>query len=884
MTRGAPSVRAPRRGHAPTGSNEAVGSRRAWRASKPMLMGLRLGWLVRMYGWRLRPDGLQELFAGLGIAVGVALMFGVLVASASITGSASQALRGIIGSARLQLAARSPDGFDERLVERVGQLPGVKVAAPLLRGNVLIAGPAGRRSIQLIGVTASQLSLEGAATRNLGAGAELLAGGIGLPAALARSIGASPRGHVTLLSGGEANRLLVRAVLGPEAVGAVANSPIAAALLPLAQRVLCKPGKVTQILIEPNPGADRLVASELRTLAAGRLDVQPADHELSVLKATAAPTNQSSKLFAAIGAIVGFLIAANAMLLTVPERRRWIADLRRKGYSARQVILIFAFQALVLGAGAALVGILLGYVLAHTLFATAPEYLTLSFPIGSQPLIPLAAVVLAVAFGLIAALASSLAPLSRDLAPGRAIDSLGQASGKVGQSIRKTTLVRSAALGVVIVLAATLLALIVPRLSVAGGALLPLAVLCLVPCLLVAVVEMLIPISERIRGSMPALGLIELKSTATRSVALAGVAAVAIYGSVAVEGSRHDLLNGLDAEAVQYVEPGDLWVTANEGNVLTVDGLGAGGTLAAVAHIPGVASVRSYQGSLLDVGSRRLWIRARPPEGRSLIEASQILQGDLAQASDRIRSGGWATISNGLASERHLAVGDPFTFPTPSGPMQLRVAAVTTNMGWPPGVLTMNIDDYQRWWQTTEPSGLAVVLKPGVSRTSVGRDLKRALAAHPGLLVQTFGERLAQIKRTDRQGVRTLGEISTMILIAAALAIAFSLGAAISARKVDLAARKMQGYDSRQLLRSLLAESTVVLGVGAIAGAGLGIYGHALASRWLRLSQGFPAPFSLDLPQVLLTLGIVCGTALSVIACFGISAVRVSPSESLSDN
>ena len=69
--------------------------------------------LFRFYGWRLRRHTAQELLAGGGIAVGVALVFGVLVANTSLIGSAGTLLHGLIGSARLQLVARSSDGFDE---------------------------------------------------------------------------------------------------------------------------------------------------------------------------------------------------------------------------------------------------------------------------------------------------------------------------------------------------------------------------------------------------------------------------------------------------------------------------------------------------------------------------------------------------------------------------------------------------------------------------------------------------------------------------------------------------------------------------------------------------------------------------------------------------
>ena len=143
--------------------------------------------------------------------------------------------------------------------------------------------------------------------------------------------------------------------------------------------------------------------------------------------------------------------------------------------------------------------------------------------------------------------------------------------------------------------------------------------------------------------------------------------------------------------------------------------------------------------------------------------------------------------------------------------------------------------------------------------------------------MQTLAEREALNKRDVRQGVQSLGEISTLMLIAAALAITFALTATISARTPDLAARKAEGYQATQLWRIVLLESTVVLGVGAIDGAVLGLYGHALASRWLRLSQGFPAPFSARFTQVLGTVGIGALIALAVVGVAGYVAARVPP-------
>jgi hypothetical protein len=110
--------------------------------------------------------------------------------------------------------------------------------------------------------------------------------------------------------------------------------------------------------------------------------------------------------------------------------------------------------------------------------------------------------------------------------------------------------------------------------------------------------------------------------------------------------------------------------------------------------------------------------------------------------------------------------------------------------------------------------------------------------------------------------------------VAAALAVASALSATIWQRRVRLAALKIQGFDYRQLWRALLLESLILLGIGCTVGIVFGMYGHALASRWLERATGFPAPFSLGGSQVLLTFALVTGIAIFVVALPGYTAAR----------
>ena len=260
-----------------------------------------------------------------------------------------------------------------------------------------------------------------------------------------------------------------------------------------------------------------------------------------------------------------------------------------------------------------------------------------------------------------------------------------------------------------------------------------------------------------------------------------------------------------------------------------------------------------------------------------MLESSQLLHGDYARATALIRAGGWAAVSSDFAKERGLRVGDAFALASASGAARLRVAAITTNSGWPAGAMTLGAGDYARLWGGVEAAALEVSLKPGIAPAAGRRAVLAALGPKSGLQARTASERAAQSEASARQGLRTLQEISTLLLVAAALSVASALSAAIWQRRRRLAALKLQGYDSGQLWRAVLLESGVTICVGALVGGLLGIAGHALASRFLELTTGFPAPYAVGPAQVVLTIALFSAIALAVVALPGMVATRISP-------
>jgi putative ABC transport system permease protein len=833
---------------------------------------------IHLYRVRLRARALQELFAVLGIAAGVALLFASQVASQSLQSSVSSLNAGIVGHATLQLSARDTHGFPEAILASVRRISGVRVAAPLVEVNANAVGPSSSSSLKLVGADETLTQLGGALVRRAALTPFNGLGAVVLPSPLAKRLGVTQFGQpLSLQIGGATTEAQLYAQLGAAQIGGLVNSPVAIAPLSYAQELAGLQGRVSRILIEPAPGAQASVRAALDTLAAGRLNVAGADYQPRLFAKAAAATNQSTALFAVISALVGFLFAFNATLLTVPQRRRLIADLRRDGYTPRAVIALLLLDALALGALACALGLLLGDELSLHLFGSTPGYLASAFALGSQRVLGWQCWAIAIAGGLGAATVAVLSPL-RDIL---SRDPLAA----ITTSERPASAPRSRlALAGLVCLAATLVVLFaVPKLAVLGMVTLIAALLLLLPIPLYAALALVSRLAPHITSAIPHVAAMELRSGRARAVAISATGALAVFGSVAIQGAHGDLLHGLEAAAHDENAFTDVWVApAGTYNLLTTAPFPERQAGATIGHLPGVRAVRVYRGGLLDYGERRVWVIAPPPDASPLLPPSQIVQGNVAQATRRVREGGWVVLSEALAEERHLRVGDAFTLPSPV-PLRFRVAALSTNVGWAPGAIVLGAEDYARAWGSTDAAAYNVLLEPGFPQRRAADEIQHALGPASGLSAQPAEDRAAQQRALSRQGLERLSQIATLILIAAVLAMAAAMGSMIWQRRPRLAKLKLEGFSPSELWGTILLESVILLGVGCATGALVGLLGQQLLDRALAQVINYPVVASLGLAPALASLGLVTAAAVAILALPGYLAARVPAAVALQD-
>lgn len=839
---------------------------------------MKLSNVLHLYRVRLRARLLQEFFAVVGIAAGVGLLFASQIASSSLSSSVGQLNSGIVGQAKLQLTARDAHGMPASLVSEVRKLPGVRIAAPLLEVSANAIGPKGSDSVELVGADGTLAKLQGALVKKVALTPFAGVQAVVLPAPVATALGANKFGtEVTFQALGHTSEAAVYARLTEKQIGPLISSPIAVGSLEYVQEASGLAGRVSRILVEPAPGHTAEVQTGLTRLAAGKLTVESANYDEELFAKAAAATNQSTQLFAVISALVGFLFAFNAMLLTVPQRRRLIADLRRDGYTPKAVIAVLMFDAIVLGAIACAIGLVLGDELSIHLFHSNPGYLSSAFAVGSERVVTWQSIAISVVGGMGAACVAVLSPF-KDIVSRDPLAAIATKEGTASGTSLALTLAGLLCLGATL---AILLA--APSQAILGMVTLIAALLALLAIPLSATLALARRLAPTIVSAVPHIAVMELRAGRSRAIAIAATGAIAVFGSVAIEGAHSDLLKGLDNASADMNAATDVWVSASGTSNLLMTSPFAPTQLAKLQSLPGVRAVRIYRGGLLDYGDRRIWVIAPPTDASPLIPPTQLVEGSLSTANTRVREGGWAVVSLALAEEHKLKIGQSFTVPAPTT-TTLKVAAISTNIGWAPGAVLMNADDYARAWGSSDASAYDLLAKPGVAPAQLASEARAALGGNSGLAVQTARAHEDTLRSITRQGLTRLSQIATLILVAAVMAMAAAMGAMIWQRRPRLAKLKLEGFPHRELWHTIVLESLMLLGVGCFTGAAFGLFGQQLLDRALNIVINYPVVSSVGVIVALTSLALVTASAVLMVAIPGWFAASVPANLALQDD
>jgi putative ABC transport system permease protein len=328
--------------------------------------------LLLVLNARLAHQRARALLSVIGIALGVALGFGVHLMNRAAVDELAAAVRTLAGDADLEvLGGRS--GFDDSLYVKIARLPGVAVASPVLELQAGIAGapaPSDERatrstptSIRVIGIDvlrAALLQPELFAADPALRYALLEPDATLLSAEAAEALGLGKGDTLVLVVGLRRVRLRVAGVTDSALRGMAALTDISTA-----QWRLDRLGNLNRIDLRLTPGESRGV---LRKRIAGMLPPGVAVRAVGdVAEASAGPSRAyrvNLNVLALVALFTGGFLVFSAQALEVARRRGEHALLRVLGLERRGVLRLVLTEAAAIGVLGSLLGVALGMLLA----------------------------------------------------------------------------------------------------------------------------------------------------------------------------------------------------------------------------------------------------------------------------------------------------------------------------------------------------------------------------------------------------------------------------------------------------------------------------------------------------------------------------------------
>jgi putative ABC transport system permease protein len=838
---------------------------------------LRVTSLVALYVIRLRRRWIQELLAVVGIAAGVALLYATQVASTSLSGPVRATNAGLVGQSQLQLMARASAGLPDELYDRVVALPGVRRAAPALQLPGNLVGPKGQRGVTLLGADPRFVQLRGNLLKGFSSKHAAQQDTIAVPAPVAKAIGVSTGDDLSVqLAGRTITQPAV--VAGSDQIGSLINTSVALVPLVYLQRLAHVGHRVTRILVEAEPGQVGAVRQRLTGLAPRQADVRASDYETTLFNEAARPTTMASTIFSALSALVGFLFAICALLVTAADRRKLAIQQRNQGFPPATTLASLMVDAAVIGVAGVVFGLIAGELLSRHGFSSDVSYLSGAFPIGDERVVTWKSFVIASAGGLLAATVGVLAPV-REFVFSRRPFHVRPEPVTAHSSERVARRASLPILGGLSLVGAALITLAAPGAAVIGMVLLVVALVLLLPVILIATIAG-IEWCNRRRGTVASVELalqqLRARRWRARTLAIVTTGAVAVFGATALEGGRKNLADGLAGVVHGLANVSAVWVAPRGAG--DVYGTTSFAPTAAVRleGLPAVGGVALYRAGLLDIDDRRVWVVGIPADAPDPVAPHQLLDGSTEEATARIRAGGWVTISRALADDLGLHTGQRFTLPSPAL-TSFRVAGITTNLGWSSGAMVMNAKDFGRAWSSPTIAAYHVRPAPGATPEQAAGQVAGALGPRSALRVETAGQRASRQLTAGLSGLKRLQQIAQLTLLAAVLAMSAAMTGLIWQHRAVIAGLKVHGPGTGLMWRSLLFETGILFTIGTLAGGAFGLLGQVLVSRGIQVVTGFPVVEGLQFGTALSAIGLVAGVSLLAVAVPGYLVSRVRP-------
>ncbi|HET9382775.1 MAG TPA: ABC transporter permease [Streptomyces sp.] len=585
---------------------------------------------------------------------------------------------------------------------------------------------------------------------------------------------------------------------------------------PTAQKLFGKAGTYDEIAVAAKPGVtqDALKTALDRALPGDVADTTTAERlaeeQAETIAASTSGLKQGLLVFAGIALFVGTFIIANTFTMLVAQRTRELALLRAVGASRRQVTRSVLVEASVVGAVAAVTGLLAGIGIGAGLKALVGSF---GGTVPDGPLVVTPGTVgTALAVGVLVTVLAAWLPGRRAarIPPVAAMSSLHAKATTKSLVLRNTLGALFSAAGVAVVLAATTMDGSDGQAPMGIGAvLLIIGVFILIPLLsrpLIAAVAPLLNVFG-VSGRLARQNSLRnpRRTAATASALMIGL--TLITGMTVMAGSLQKSIDEMASAAIRA----DYVVSMNNGYDLSPD------VEEKLRGTDGVTATSPLRNAPSRIDGETEYLTG--VDGATIGELTDlpVSDGTFAVGGRRV------VVDEDTAGSHHWKAGSVFTVSYEDGEKQrLTVAGVYTGNQMLRGIMldTATLTPHQ-----SDPADMRVMVKTSGGTSGALKDrLEKALGDNPAIAVQDKQDISDDIAQIFTLMLNLVYGLLAMAVIVAVLGVINTLAMSVFERSQEIGMLRAIGLDRRGVKRMVRLESLVISLFGGVLGIGLGVF------------------------------------------------------------
>ncbi|MGW1897572.1 ABC transporter permease [Streptomyces hirsutus] len=583
-----------------------------------------------------------------------------------------------------------------------------------------------------------------------------------------------------------------------------------------AQKLFGKEGTFDEIAVKAKDGVSEaalqaeldkaLPADAVETTTGTRL----ADDQASMIASSMSGLKQGLLVFAGIALFVGTFIIANTFTMLVAQRTRELALMRAVGASRRQVTRSVLFEAFVVGAVAAVVGLLTGIGIGAGLRALMGTF-EATVPAGPLVVTP-GTVAAAFAVGVLITMLAAWLPGRRaaKIPPVAAMSSVHAQATTKSLVLRNTLGALFSGAGIAVVLAATTMSGSDGQAPMGIGAvLLIIGVFILTPLLSRPLIAAAAPVL-RVFGMSGKLARQNAVRNPRRTAATASALMIGltlITGMTVVAGS---LQNAIDKMATSSIEA-DYVVSMANGNWLSPD------VARTLERSDDVTASSPLRNAPVRIDEQTEFLTG--VDGSSIGELTDfpVRDGAFEVSGTRI------VVDHRTAEDYGWKAGSDFTLTYEDGKKQeLTVAGVYEGNEMFRGIMldTATLAPHQ-----PDPIDMQVMVKTSGGASDAAKDrLVEALGTNPAIKVQDKKDISNELASMFTLILNMVYGLLAMAVLVAVLGVVNTLAMSVFERSQEIGMLRAIGLDRGGIKRMVRLESLVISLFGGVLGIGLGVF------------------------------------------------------------